>query len=424
MKKLLATFIIVLSLCSLSYADPNASADLNQVAMGPQPSAMPTSQEEMVIPSAPSVNAQSYVLMDANSGMIIAQKNMDQRRQPASLTKLMSLYLVSHALSTGVIHLDDKVRISKKAWQTGGSRMFVKVGTDVPVSDLIQGIIVDSGNDATMALAEYAGGSEDTFTQMMNQQAQALGMVNTHFEDPTGLPKPEHYTTAHDLAILARAVWLQYPQYHSWYGQKWLTYNHIRQSNRNRLLWRYPYALGMKTGHTEEAGFCLIAVAKQNGMTLISVVLGAPTDEARSDDSIRLLSYGFRFYESHLLYGANTAISHPRVWFGSSKVVPVGSPYDVYVTTPVGQFKHVVVSNVLQNHIKAPVTQGQQLGSLQIALNEKTVGSYPLVALTNDVKGGVWRHMMDSIGYHVSHWFGHKKTVSKVSVSTAPATAS
>lgn len=358
-----------------------------------------------VIPPAPDLNAAGYVLMDVNSGTVIASKNMNNQLPPASLTKLMSLYLVSQAIKNNLIHLDDQVLISKEAWQTGGSRMFVKVGSRVPVSDLVQGVIVDSGNDATMALAQYVGGSTETFVDMMNQQARALGMNNSHFMDPTGLPQPGHYAAPYDLAILARTIWLEFPEYHSWYGEKWFTYNGIRQPNRNRLLWRYPYAVGMKTGHTDAAGYCLIGMAIKDNMTLVAVVMGAPTDEDRANDATTLLSYGFRFYNSHQLFTANTPVVTPRVWLGKKSYLPLGSQYDLYVTVPRGQFANVKFSLDLPKRIEAPIAKNQVVGNLVATLNGNTIGTYPLIALTDDAKAGFFGRLYD----HIVSWFYHPK---------------
>jgi serine-type D-Ala-D-Ala carboxypeptidase (penicillin-binding protein 5/6) len=412
MRKCLVTMAVAISslvLVGNAWADATPAVQPAATAQTtpPAPAAASTdASQPLLLPSAPSLNAKAYALIDANSGTVLAEKNADAKRPPASLTKLMTLYLTQRALKQGVIQADDKVRISKDAWKTGGSRMFVKVGSHVPVTLLTQGVIVDSGNDATMALAEYVGGSVNTFVDMMNKQAALLGMTNSHFSDPTGLPAPDHLTTAMDLAKLARAVWIQFPAYHDWFKQKWLSYNGIRQPNRNRLLWRFPGALGMKTGHTDAAGYCLIAVAKRDGMTLISVVLGAPTDEDRSDDSIRLLNYGFRFFNTHLLYQANSAISKARVWYGDEKTVPVGATQDVYITAPRGQYQNVKVNVDLNANIKAPVKKGQALGSLNAILADKTMANYPLVALADDLKGGWWRHASDGVSHKVSGWFG------------------
>ena len=313
--------IITLIFATVSIADPNSIAQTPVAQSSATPS---TNPQPLLVATPPTINAKAYVLMDANSGQILAQKNMDQKQPPASLTKMMTLYVISHALQNGTIKLDDQVPVSEKAWRMSGSKMFIKVGTTVSVEDLIQGIIVDSGNDACVALAEYIGGSEQGFADMMNAETKALGMQNTHFLNSTGLPEGEnfqtdHYSTAHDLAILGYALIRDFPEYYPWYKQKWFTYNKIKQPNRNRLLWRYPNADGLKTGHTDEAGFCLVSSAQSDNMRLIAVVLGAPTDEARATDSIHLLDYGFRFFTTHVIYKANTPIANVRVWNGKKQ---------------------------------------------------------------------------------------------------------
>lgn len=366
-------------------------------------------QQSILTPSAPSLNAKGYILMDANSGKVLAEKNADEHMAPASLTKLMSLYLVSNALKNGMVHLDDKVRISTKAWQTGGSRMFVKVGDNVAVKDLMQGIIVASGNDATVAMAEYIAGTEETFTKMMNTEAQRLGMRNSHFVDSTGLPNPEQYSSPRDLAILARAITQEYPEDYRLFSEKWFTYNGIRQPNRNRLLWRYPYADGLKTGHTQDAGFCLVASGMKDGTRLISVIMGAPSDEVRTEDSIRVLTYGFRFFETHHLYKATTPLTQARVWKGEKKEVRLGLMNDLYVTLPAGQAKNIQTNIQLNEPLEAPIIQGQTYGTLNIMLNTQVLASQPLIALASDARGSMWRRVSDSFSFHYNKIFSPSK---------------
>lgn len=361
----------------------------------------PSLNQPLITPIPPTSNANGYVLMDAYSGQILATKNPDQRMEPASLTKMMTSYIISAALRVGRIHLDDLVPISQAAWKTGGSKMFVKVGDQVRVRDLMQGIIVDSGNDACVAMAEFVAGSPEGFVSLMNQQAALLGMTGTHFMDVDGLPDPNHYTTPRDMATLARALILDFPEDYKWYSQKWFTYNHIKQPNRNRLLWRDPSVDGVKTGHTENAGFCLVASAQRNGMRLISVVMGAPTDESRASDNEQLLTYGYRFFKSHKLYSANQAITQARVWLGANKEVPVGFNHDFYVTIPPGQYKNLKANMTLHTSTKAPVANGQIVGNMTITLNNKPLLTAPLVALQADPTGGIWRRLAD----HVVLWF-------------------
>lgn len=362
-------------------------------------------QQATFTPGAPNLEATGYILMDATSGKILAQKNADNRMPPASLTKLMSLYIISSAIKNGQIHLDDKVRISTKAWKTEGSRMFVKAGDEVPVKDLLQGIIVASGNDATVALAEFIAGTEESFTAMMNQQAKILGMNNSHFMDSTGLPNKDHYSTAHDLALLTAAYIKNFPEDYSYYSEKWFTYNGIRQPNRNRLLWRYQYADGLKTGHTNEAGYCLVGSAKKDGMRLVSIVLGETTDQNRTEDSIRLLTYGFRFFETHKLYNATSPLIQARVWQGEKMEVPLGISEDLYVTVPAGQYKRLQADMALNNPLKAPIVKGHSYGTLNIMLNNQVVASQPLVALEANAQGNLWRRATDTIKFNLHKYF-------------------
>lgn len=348
-----------------------------------------------IIPAPPATSGNGYVLMDANSGKLIASKNPDQRMEPASLTKMMTSYLVSAALEAKRIHLDDLVPISEEAWKTGGSKMFIKVGDRVPVRLLMQGMIVDSGNDACVALAEFIAGSQDSFVNLMNQQAALLGMKNTHFMDVNGLPDPNHYTTPRDMATLARALIFDFPQDYQWYSQKWFTYNNIRQPNRNRLLWSDSTVDGIKTGHTDGAGYCLVSSAKRNGTRFISVVMGAPSDHARAVDSSALLTYGFRFYGSHKVYTAKTPITHARVLYGRNDSVKVGPSRDIYVTLPVGQDAAVKTDVVLKEPLTAPLKAGEEVGKMKVMLNSEVLSEHPIVALEDVAKGSWWQQTVD-----------------------------
>lgn len=355
--------------------------------------AMPT----VTVPDPPMLNVKAYVLLDAATGKVLASYNPDQRVAPASLTKMMTAFVVSMALQSGKIHLEDSVPISEKAWRTGGSKMFVKVNTAVPVKDLMQGIIVDSGNDACVAMAEYVSGSEDGFASVMNQTAQALGMSNTHFMDSTGMPNPDHYSTAKDLSTLARALIYDFPDHYQWYSQKWFTYNGIRQPNRNRLLWRDPSVDGIKTGHTDEAGFCLVSSAKRNGVRLISVVVGAPTDAARADDSQHLLDYGYRYFETHVIYPANTTLSQVHVAEGQRRAVPAGVAQAFVVSVLPGQYDKLQLHLQMNGAVHAPVQKGQVLGKLTANLNGKVMDQVDVVALEADEVGSWWRRLIDRI---------------------------
>lgn len=380
------TFVLTFSCLSVGFANP----------VIPVP-AKP--QQGFVTPTPPTLNVKSYILIDADSGKVIAQQNPDARLAPASLTKLMTMYVISNALKSNTIHLTDKVRISQKAWQTGGSRMFVKVNDEVPVRDLLQGIVVASGNDSSVAMAEFLGGSEEAFADMMNDQAKKIGMTNSHFVDSNGLPNQDHYTTARDLALLAQAIIKNFPEDYKLYSQKWFSFNNIKQPNRNRLLWRFQYADGLKTGHTDEAGYCLVGSALKGSTRLISVVMGAPSDAERTEDSIRLLTYGFRFYETHKLFKADTSLAKARVWKGTHKEIDLGVNQDFFVTIPAGQYKNIQAVMKLNDPIKAPIVKGQSYGTLNVVLNNNVLASTPLVALSDNPKGGIWRNATDSVSY-------------------------
>ncbi len=347
------------------------------------------------IPKAPEVNAKGYLVEDFNSGQPIAEKNANMRLEPASITKLMSAYVVFSEIRDGTLSLSDKVRISEKAWRTPGSRMFVEVDTQVSVADLIKGMIIQSGNDATVALAEQIAGSEDSFAALMNQHAKRLGMNDSHFVNSTGLPDKEHYTTAHDIAIISRALIKEFPEYYRWYSEKKFTYNNITQYNRNKLLWRDESVDGLKTGHTESAGFCLVTSADRDGMRLISVVLGTKSEEARADVSQALLNYGFRFFETHKLYDAGTKLTSTRVWKGASENVDLGLSDTLYVTIPRGEYKNLDASMQLHKQIIAPVNKDQALGDVVVRLGDKTVADKNLVALQSVAEGSFWQRIVD-----------------------------
>lgn len=399
----LTPYMSALALCCFGSTGIHAD-NLPSTTLTPPPSIV--GDHPLITPAAPTINANAYILIDVDSGKIIAEKNSLQRLPPASLTKMMTLYVVSRALKAGQIHLSDTVRISQTAWKTGGSRMFIKEGQDVSIEDLLKGIIVDSGNDACVALAEHLGASEAGFADLMNQQAKLLGMTHSNFTDSTGLPNEQHYTTAQDLAILGRALIQSFPEYYHWYHQKWFTYNGIRQPNRNRLLWRDNQIDGIKTGHTDEAGFCLVASAKHNNMRLLSVLLHAPSDVARTDDSQRLLNYGFRFFETHKLYQAGQPITQTPVYKGQKTTVQLGVLQESFITVPSGQYQRLSVLTQLPKNILAPVEKGQALGELNIQFDGKTVETLPLYALENVDKGGWYTRSKDSIRLLYHRWFG------------------
>lgn len=359
----------------------------------------------LITPTAPSLNAKAYILIDVKSGKIIAEKNSDQKLPPASLTKMMTLYVISSALSNEQIHLSDPVRISQEAWKIGGSRMFVKEGQQVSVEELLKGIIVDSGNDACVAMAEHLGGSETGFTDIMNQRAQNLGMTNSHFTDSTGLPNPDHYTSAKDLAVLGRALIENYPQYYHWYKQKWFTFNGIRQPNRNRLLWRNSQVDGVKTGHTNDAGYCLVSSAKHENMRLLAVVLGSPTETARADDSERLINYGFRFFETHQLYKPGAAITELSLYKGQTDKISIGVNEAQYVTIPSGQYQRLSVTTKVPKYVEAPLKKGDKIGELVVKFDNNIIANQPLYALQDAATGGFVTRMKDSVRLACKRWF-------------------
>ena len=350
-----------------------------------------------LIPDAPAIDARGYILLDFHSGHVMAERNADERMEPASLTKLMTAYAVFYELRAGHIHLEDKVRISKKAWRMPGSRMFVEVGSEVPVEQLLQGLIIQSGNDASVALAEYAAGAEDTFVTLMNEHARNLGMKNTHFANATGLPHPDHYSTPHDMAILAAALIHEFPEYYHWYSTKEFSYGGITQHNRNLLLWRDNSVDGMKTGHTESAGFCLVASAKRNDMRLISVVMGTKSENARAYESQKLLNYGFRFYETHKLYDAQQPLKAMRIWKGDSDTIALGLTKPLYITVPRGQYDKLNASLTVDSSIVAPAEKGQRLGTVNIKLGDEVLVERPLVALESVGEGGLWHRLVDNV---------------------------
>jgi len=370
----------------------------------PKPASLSNSPNALnIIPKAPDIDAKGYLLIEGNSGYVLSQVNADQRMAPASLTKLMTMYVISGLLKSGRIHLTDQVTISENAWRTGGSRMFIKLGTQVPVQDLVNGIIVASGNDACVAMAEFVAGSEESFVDLMNKTAQQLGMNGTHYADATGLPNPDNYTTPYDLAILARAIINNFPEDFKWYSQKWMEYNNIKQPNRNLLLWRDPTVDGLKTGHTEEAGYCLVASAKRNDTRLIAIVMGAPSMKQRATDAQELLNFGFSFYESHKLFAQNATLTSARTWYGKNDTTPLGVNKDFYATVPKGSYNKLKASLSIDPTIKAPITKGQQLGTIQVTLNNEVVASQPLIALEDNPQGNIFSRGIDHIIYLFKH---------------------
>lgn len=350
-----------------------------------------------LIPSPPNLAASGYVLMDYHSGQIIAQSNAGQRLEPASLTKMMTAYTVFNELRAGHINLSDQVRVSEKAWRMTGSRMFIEAGSSVSVEELLKGMIIQSGNDASVALAEHVAGSEDAFVTLMNAHAARLGLEHTKFTNSTGLPDPNLYTTPIDMARLASALIHEFPQYYPWYSERSYTYNNIRQSNRNLLLFRDDSVDGLKTGHTSAAGYCLVASAQRNEMRLISVIMGTSSERARAQESEKLLNYGFRFFETHRLYAAHEPLSQMRIWKAETEQLPLGLAEELFVTVPRGQYGDLKASMRVDQTISAPISQHQQLGAVEIRLGNELLAERPLIALQDVAKGGLWQQLKDHV---------------------------
>ena len=347
------------------------------------------------IPKPPSTGARAFIVQDFNSNRIIAEKDSDKSVEPASITKLMTAYSVFKELQSGNISLSDMVVISEKAWRTPGSRMFIEVGKQVSVEDLLQGMIIQSGNDATVALAEYIAGSEDTFAALMNRHGEEIGLTGSHFMNASGLPDTEHYMTARDIAKLSALLISEFPEYYKWYSQKQFTFNGITQYNRNKLLWRDDAVDGVKTGHTESAGYCLVTSAEKDNMRLITVVLGTKSEGARADASQALLNYGFRFFETHKLYDADTQLATSRVWKGEIETVSLGLDSPLYATIPRGQYKSLEASMTIDNRITAPVAREQSLGIVHVQLGETVIAEQELIALQNISEGSFWQRIVD-----------------------------
>ena len=349
------------------------------------------------VPAPPAMAAKSYILMDFGSGRILASKEPDKRVEPASITKIMTAYVVYKEIEGGRLQMQDMVTISKKAWQMGGSKMFIEVGKQVSIDDLLKGLVIQSGNDAAVALAEHVGGSEEVFASLMNQYAGKLGMKSTNYVNSTGWPDAKHYTTAHDIAIMARATIAEFPEHYKLYAEHNFTWNNITQPNRNLLLYRDSTVDGIKTGHTESAGYCLVSSSVRDNMRLISVVLGTKSDGARADISQALLAYGYRFYESDQMVAAADELKQVRVWKGDIETVGLGLAADLHVTVPRGQYIKLKKVLDIKSDVEAPVKKGQQLGTLRIMLDGKELLTRPLVALQPIGEGSIWQRASDYI---------------------------
>lgn len=349
------------------------------------------------IPDPPTLNATSFFLFDFDSGRVLAEKNPDDHVEPASITKLMTAYLVDKAIADGDVTLDEMVTISEKAWRMKGSKMFVEVGKQVSVEELLKGLIIQSGNDATVALAEHIAGTESAFAGYMNHQAKLLGMINTNFVNSTGWPNENHYSSARDIAILTQAVIRDFPQSYRLYKEREYTYNEIRQFNRNRLLWRDETVDGVKTGYTQAAGYCLVASAQRDEMRLISVVLGTDSSKTREQSSQSLLNYGFRFYETHRLYRADEILQTAKIWYGEQEQVNVGVGKEIYITIPRGRYRDLNISMEIDREISAPVQSAQQLGQVNIKLDDEVILSENIVAMQGINEGSLFVRLKDRI---------------------------
>jgi len=362
------------------------------------------------VPAAPTLGANSYILMDFNSGSVLVEHNADLRVEPASITKLMTAYVVFHELTEGTLSLQDNVPVSEKAWRTGGSRMFIDPKMTVSVEDLLRGMVIQSGNDASVALAEHVAGSEEAFAELMNHFAAQLGMTSTSFRNSTGLPDPEHYTTARDVAKLSLATIRDFPAFYTWYAEKEFTFNNIRQHNRNTLLWRDPAIDGLKTGHTEAAGYCLAASAKRDGMRLISAVMGSDSESSRASETQSLLNYGFRFFETVQLYRAGQKMADARVWKGASENVELGIADELFVTIPRGRYDDLVGKIEVQPQLLAPLAEGEEVGKVRVELDGELVAERPLVTQAVVQEAGFFGSSWDSLKLWIDGLFEDDET--------------
>ncbi len=379
-------FLAVCALAASVSVQSQPQPTLNQ----PEPT-----QQAQIIPRPPQVNATSYILMDAVTGTILVEENADSPQPPASLTKIMTTYVADSEIAAGNISLNDEVHVSVNAWQTEGSKMFIQEGTVVRLEDIMRGIIIQSGNDSSIALAEHIAGSEDAFADMMNQYAAKLGLTNSHFLNSSGLPHPEHVMSARDLALLARAVITEFPEPYKMYSEREFTYNNIRQPNRNSLLFTDRNVDGMKTGFTEEAGYCLVASAVRDGVRLITVVMGTDSADARAVETSKLLTYGFRFYETYQLFSANQVLGNTHVWSGKTESVDVGIQQEMLVTIPRGQADQLQTTLVLEENLKAPIAAGQVVGTAKVVLGDQVFYDGPVVAMAVVERGSLLKRLMD-----------------------------
>jgi D-alanyl-D-alanine carboxypeptidase (penicillin-binding protein 5/6) len=390
MKKILLLLVIAMAVPLASMAQRPTPAP---------PKGMPT-------PAAPTLGANSYFLIDFNSSHVLVESNPDMRVEPASITKVMTSYVVFTELASGNIKLDDVVNISETAWRTGGSRMFIEPSMEVTVEQLIKGMVIQSGNDASVALAEHLAGTEEAFAGLMNHYATQLGMTNSNFVNSTGLPHEDHYTTARDVALLSIALIADFPEYYHWYSEKEYSFNNIRQHNRNNLLWRDPAVDGLKTGHTEAAGYCLASSAKRDGMRLISVVLGSASESSRVSESQSLLNYGFRFFETVQLYKAGQELAQGKVWKGEEEQIRLGIRDELFVTIPRGRYDELDARVEMRPELIAPLAEGEEVGQISIRLEDTEVANRGLVALQAVNEAGFFGRTWDGMSMWFSGLFG------------------
>ncbi|MEG3754591.1 D-alanyl-D-alanine carboxypeptidase family protein [Psychromonas arctica] len=364
----------------------------------------------MIVPKAPSIAAKGYLLIDFDSGKVLSENNSEETLEPASLTKMMTSYIIGQELKSGNLKLSDKVTISNNAWSKNfpdSSKMFIEVGKEVTVEDLNRGIIIQSGNDACVAMAEHIAGSESAFADLMNSWAAQLGMNDTHFVNSHGLHADGHHTTAKDMAILAKAIITDVPNEYKIYSEKSFKYNGIVQYNRNGLLWDKSLNVdGMKTGHTSAAGYSLVSSATKDGMRLISVVMGTRSDEARKVESKKLLNWGFRFFETITPYKANDQLANERIWMGTQANIRLGVPVDTPLTLPRNQSQNLKADFVIDNELRAPIQKGDKVGQVNYTLADEAVASYDLIALETVEEGGIFSRIIDYIKLLFIGWFG------------------
>ena len=362
--------VLAALLCAAQVSAQVPNLPVPSVPSGPAP-----------IPAAPVLGSKSYILQDFFSQQVLVEHNPDMRVEPASLTKLMTAYVVFKELSAGKIRLEDTVVVSETAWRTEGSRMFIDPTMTPIVQDLLRGVIIQSGNDACVALAEHIAGTEAAFADLMNHYSEELGMTGTHFVNSTGLPHEEHYTTARDVVRVSAATINEFPEFYAWYSEKEFTFNEIRQHNRNTLLWRDPSIDGLKTGHTQSAGFCLASSALRDGMRLVAAVLGADSESSRATESQTLMNYGFRFYETIQLYQAKTGLATAKVWKGTSEEISAGLAEPLFITIQRGRYDDLSAKVELQSELTAPLAEGAVVGSINISLDGNTIANLDLVTL-------------------------------------------